>query len=150
MQFFSDDYLMHYGIKGMKWKKRKGNEEFKTPDEYLADAYSSVRRSNEASTLRGGTKYAKEVKDWHREVLKHPGAQNAYKEHKLINIRANEARRADLKKAREAAYKKNQKRIAKQQRKAKVKNALKRVKNKVFVDTSNSTKVGKHLYVEHH
>ncbi len=23
MQFFSDEYLMHYGIKGMKWKKKK-------------------------------------------------------------------------------------------------------------------------------
>lgn len=23
MQFFSDDYLMHYGVKGMKWKKKK-------------------------------------------------------------------------------------------------------------------------------
>lgn len=24
MQLFSEDYLMHYGVKGMKWKKRKG------------------------------------------------------------------------------------------------------------------------------
>lgn len=23
MQFFSDDYLMHYGVKGMHWKKKK-------------------------------------------------------------------------------------------------------------------------------
>lgn len=27
MQLFSDDYLMHYGIKGMKWKKKKKKKE---------------------------------------------------------------------------------------------------------------------------
>jgi len=27
MQLFSDDYLMHYGVKGMRWKKKKKKKE---------------------------------------------------------------------------------------------------------------------------
>ena len=36
MQFFSDEYLMHYGIKGMKWKKKKKPE---LPEDITDDAY---------------------------------------------------------------------------------------------------------------
>ena len=36
MQFFSDEYLMHYGIKGMKWKKKKKPE---LPKDITDDAY---------------------------------------------------------------------------------------------------------------
>lgn len=147
MHFFSDDYLMHYGIKGMKWKKKKGPEEFKSPDNYLADAYSSVGRYNEATNLRLG--YGKRTKDWHRQAKREASVgSHVYKQHKLIDSRADSFRRADQKKALTEAYKKNQKRIAKQQRKARVKNALKKVKNKVFTDTSGMKKVGSHTYVK--
>lgn len=36
MQFFSDEYLMHYGIKGMKWKKKKKPG---LPNDITDDAY---------------------------------------------------------------------------------------------------------------
>lgn len=131
MQFFSDDYLMHWGVKGMKWKKRKKRylEEpegrFETPDEYMFEA---GRAYHDQVERKSGTA---DKGRWMREY-------------------ANNAHRQDRGYARQQAYKKNQRRIAKQQRKAKVNNALKHVKNKIFVDTSGSKKIGKHLYVEHH
>lgn len=36
MQFFSDEYLMHYGVKGMKWKKKKKPG---LPNDVTDDAY---------------------------------------------------------------------------------------------------------------
>lgn len=36
MQFFSEDYLMHWGVKGMKWKKKKKPE---LPEDITDDAY---------------------------------------------------------------------------------------------------------------
>lgn len=43
MRFFSDDYLMHYGVKGMKWKKRKGG--------LLPDDNNSVGDLNKPGTI---------------------------------------------------------------------------------------------------
>lgn len=43
MEFFSDDYLMHYGVKGMKWKKRKGG--------LLPDDNNSVGDLNKPGTI---------------------------------------------------------------------------------------------------
>lgn len=38
MQFFSEDYLMHYGVKGMKWKKKHGLEDDRPGDHVAPEA----------------------------------------------------------------------------------------------------------------
>ena len=125
MQFFSEDYLMHYGIKGMKWKKKKGNQDVKSPDEYLADAYAQVSPEGwrRAVDLRNGGSGAKWTKDHMRSMLNETnGSRNGdiYRKYRRMESIANANRRADIKKARKKAYKKNQRRIARQQLKAKI------------------------------
>lgn len=148
MQLFSEDYLMHYGIKGMKWKKRKKPEEVKDPNEYLADSFKYFGAPNRAIDLKNGGRYAKDVRDWHRKAKRELTGERL-EWHKSVDRLADVRRRKAIRASREYGYNKNQKRIAKQQRKARVKNSLKRLKNKIFVDTSGKQKVGKHLYVEH-
>lgn len=100
-QLFSEDYLMHHGVKGMKWKKRKRRflEEpkgrFETPEEYMYEAGQEYHRQVEK---KGGTA---DKGKWMREF-------------------ANQAHRQDQGYARQQAYKKNQKRIAKQMRQKKI------------------------------
>ena len=170
MQFFSDEYLMHYGIKGMKWKKHKKPED-KTPAEYYNEAVDEVNgvpkigirifrkmgAYKEGSPVDGHRTDSEVARAFKRRLseghVDDPRITAAMRDHvqtyRKAQKLADSHRNADLKKARKEAYKKNQKRIAKQQRKAKVKNTLKRVKNKIFVDTSGSKKIGKHLYVDH-
>lgn len=38
MKFFSDDYLMHWGVKGMKWKKKHGLEDDRPGDHVAPEA----------------------------------------------------------------------------------------------------------------
>lgn len=150
MQFFSDEYLMHYGIKGMKWKKKKKGE-FRTPESYYEEAYNDaanwVKKPNDKRFLkdlnrtdaRGDS--ARHRSNTLRRIRRSyakakPGDYNyngnnfitAHTEHKTRKL-ADERRNADLKKARKKAYKKNQRRIARQQKRAKVKNAIKNFVN---------------------
>ena len=124
MQFFSDDYLMHYGVKGMKWKKHKVPE-VKTPEEYLNEAYSEVYDM-------GGTNmkdWTKKRRDWENTVSTIPG-DSPQRRIRDIRERADTKRKYDLRAARETAYHNNQLRIEKQQRKAKVKNTLNKLKKR--------------------
>lgn len=44
MKLFSDDYLMHYGIKGMKWKKRKAPDGGYTDTDTIDESASETAR----------------------------------------------------------------------------------------------------------
>lgn len=157
MQLFSDEYLMHYGIKGMKWKKKK----FRTPesyyeegmDEYLGrkekgkykklsrdDAVGNAYRHASNQQRRADREYASiEPGDWNYMGSSHQRAKKAIEgARKIADIKRND----DLKKARTKAYKKNQRRIARQQKRAKVKKAIKN-----FVDPP--LKVEHHTYLGH-
>ena len=134
MQLFSEDYLMHWGVKGMKWKKHRKDrfftddpekrKEFETAEQYLQEGYYNAKKDPLYNGMDESSK--------RRLAYKH----------------ANELHRSDISVSKNNAYKRNQKRIARQQRKAKVNNALKKVKNKVFTDTSGMKKVGSHTYVK--
>lgn len=159
MQLFSEDYLMHYGIKGMKWKKKK-----KQPADYLEEAYQDLGYKLDGKNVTDVTFSDRNKRRSHRYNTNVPHYANpsikyypkeyiasTYKVHreaKQAEALADKRRNADLKEARKKAYKKNQKRVGKQQRRAKVKNAVNRIKKKVFVDTSGKQKVG-NLYVSH-
>lgn len=121
---------MHYGIKGMKWKKRKSQ-------------YADV----DEMTKNGSPKdYMFEAGRAYHDQVEKKGA--TADKGKWMREYANTAHRHDQGYARQQAYKKNRKRVKKQQYKAKVKNTLNRIKKKVFVDTSGKQKVG-NLYVSH-
>ena len=69
MQFFSDDYLMHWGVKGMKWKKKKkpGLPKDITDDAYYEQYPSSWEDSfnmtpEEKKAMREHNKNAKKLR----------------------------------------------------------------------------------------
>lgn len=110
MQLFSDEYLMHWGVKGMKWKKHRKDrfftdnpeerKEFETANQYLQEGYYKVQKDP----------LSKGMDDASKRSL-------AYKH-------ANDLHRSDVSVSKHNAYKRNQKRLAKQQNKAKLNRIL--------------------------
>lgn len=61
MDFFSDEYLMHYGIKGMKWKKRR------KPDDLPKDPNDPAYHEIYPATFEEGFNMTPEEKKAMRE-----------------------------------------------------------------------------------
>lgn len=137
MKLFSDEYLMHYGVKGMKWKKKKKFQEdvphVGSPEEYLDEAYRDI-------ISVGGA----DPKKWTRFRRNVESISNSSQQKDVDAVRetANTRRRNDLRAAREVAYRNNQRRIARQQAMQK---ALRKAKKKKF--TSRERHVTNHAPV---
>lgn len=128
MQLFSEDYLMHYGVKGMKWKKHKVPE-VKTPEEYLDEAYRDKVGSLEGTNNKKWTELRR-MTEYNANLKGNSGdlARKRLKQLRDVQDTANTRRKYALKAARETAYLNNQARIEKQQRKQKIQNALHKTK----------------------
>lgn len=69
----NEDTLAHYGIKGMKWKKRKDK---KRKDKYVADHLAEDvakgrRRETDAPYIKVGNRPARLTKEFTRSVMKY-------------------------------------------------------------------------------
>lgn len=53
MQFFSDEYLMHYGVKGMKWRKHKRNLTRNENGEIITDFQMTPAEKEGVQTYSG-------------------------------------------------------------------------------------------------
>lgn len=174
MRFFSDDYLMHYGVKGMKWRKHKltRNKDGElitdlhitpaTPEpdfdttinlypevhldtgfglvngEYMSDTATQALYWND-QRLEGERKKIREY--WTNYRRAQEQTPEGRKRVEAIRAVSDELRRRDLdymRRKKEKAYHKNEKRIAKQQKKAHVKNSVKRAKNSVVNRVKNA------------
>lgn len=144
MQFFSDEYLMHYGVKGMKWKKHKRNSVM--PENDLYDAIMDV-----AGEQHGGEQFTEaDLKDIRNEWTKFrryaTDADTTFhnKEQYMREVynKARSRRRNRLSAERRDAYNKNQERITKQQRAQTIKKAVQKLKNKNKRRSRPTTNIG--------
>ena len=147
MQFFSDEYLMHYGIKGMKWKKHIKRNAVVNPENDLYDAIMDV-----GGDPHGGEEFTEaDLKDirneWTKFRRRSPEADNTTPDTKKeymqsVYDRARERRRNRVSSERKDAYNKNQERIAKQQRAKTIKKAVKKLKEKNKRRSRPTTNIG--------
>ena len=65
MKYFSDDYLMHYGVKGMKWKKKRKPGELDAETDTATGEKKNVKEWNRHwNNYRFDRYYSKDHPEW--------------------------------------------------------------------------------------